>query len=144
MDVLKEHVETNAYGPLLQFQAFAPLLKKSDKPKFAAIGSALGSAGSIEKRPFPSAAYGISKVILHFLVRKAHFEGSDWGLTAFVLDPGFVQTDMGNKGAKAVGLEKAFSTIEESLAFMVPAIDGATKETIGGRFPSIEGGDLPW
>lgn len=144
LDAVKSHIETNAYGPLLQFQAFAPLLKKSAAPKFAAIGSALGSIAGMENRPYPCAAYGVSKAILNFFVRKASFEGNSWGLTAFVLDPGFVQTDMGNKGAQTMGLEKAFTTIEDSLAFMVPVIDGATKEMTSGHFPTIEGGDLQW
>jgi hypothetical protein len=34
----------------------------------------------------------------------------------------FVQTDMGNAGAKKVGLEKAYITVEESIAGMTKVV----------------------
>ncbi|KAF2647184.1 putative aflatoxin biosynthesis ketoreductase nor-1 [Lophiostoma macrostomum CBS 122681] len=142
LDVLKEHVEVNAYGPLVLFQAVLPLLQKSSNPKFAALGSPLGSITGMESRPFPAASYGISKVALHWIVRKIHLEHAN--ITSFALDPGFVQTDMGNSGAQRVGMEKAFITTEESINFLVPAIDKATKAATSGHFPSIEGGDFAW
>lgn len=92
LDTLSEHVEVNAYGPFLLFQAVLPLLEKSANPKFVAIGTPLASIGGMESRPYPSAAYGMSKVMLHWMVKKVHQEHGN--ITAFVLDPGFVQTDM--------------------------------------------------
>ena len=80
----------------------------------------MGSISGIESRPFPSASYGMSKAMLHWMVRKIHQEHAN--ITAFVLDPGFVQTDMGNAGAQRVGMEKAFITVEESLKFMIPTV----------------------
>ena len=142
LDDLQEHIQVNVYGPLTLFQATLPLLERSANPKFAAVGSPLGSIGGMESRPFPSASYGISKAALHWIVRKIHQEHSN--ITAFVLDPGFVQTDMGNEGARKVGMEKAFLTIEQSINFMVPVVDNATKEKTSGHFPSIEGGDFAW
>jgi norsolorinic acid ketoreductase len=80
----------------------------------------MGSITGMESRPFPTASYGMSKVILHWMVRKIHQEHDD--ITAFVLDPGFVQTDMGNDGARRVGMEKAFISVEESIKFLIPAV----------------------
>jgi len=120
LDVLKSHVEVNAYGPLLLFQAVLPLLLKSSSPKFAALGTPIASITGMESRPFPMAAYGMSKVMLHWMVCKAHFDHPE--LTAFVLDPGFVQTDMGNEGAKTFGMEKAFITVEDSAKFLVSTV----------------------
>ncbi|KAI4672897.1 uncharacterized protein J4E78_001400 [Alternaria triticimaculans] len=142
LDVLKSHVEVNAYGPLLLFQAVLPLLLKSSNPKFAALGTPIASITGMESRPFPMAAYGMSKVMLHWMVCKAHFDHPE--LTAFVLDPGFVQTDMGNEGAKTFGMEKAFITVEDSANFLVSTIDKATREETSGHFPTIEGGDFKW
>jgi norsolorinic acid ketoreductase len=119
-EVVKDHVEVNAYGPLLLFQAVLPLLEKASNPKFAALGTPMGSIGGMETRPFPGAAYGMSKAALHWVVRKVHFEHPN--ITAFVLDPGFVQTDMGNTGAKHVGFEKAFTTVEDSIKFLAPSV----------------------
>ncbi|KAI4627101.1 uncharacterized protein J4E87_004443 [Alternaria ethzedia] len=142
LDVLKSHVEVNAYGPLLLFQAVLPMLLKSSNPKFAALGTPIASITGMESRPFPMAAYGMSKVMLHWMVCKAHFDHPE--LTAFVLDPGFVQTDMGNEGAKTFGMEKAFITVEDSANFLVSTIDKATREETSGHFPTIEGGDFKW
>ena len=84
--VLQEHVEVNGYGPIYLFQAVYPLLKKSRKPIFVGVGSPLGSIGGMELRPYPNAAYGPSKAILHWTVRKIHFESKD--MISFVVDPG--------------------------------------------------------
>jgi norsolorinic acid ketoreductase len=56
----------------------------------------------------------------------------------------FVQTDMGNAGAKAVGLEKAFQTVEESVGGIVKTIDEGTRESIGAQFRVWDGSQFPW
>ena len=83
---LNTHIAVNAIGPLVLFQAVSPLLEKSAQPKFAVVGSPLGSIGGMEERPYPCSVYGISKAIANYLVRKIHFENT--GLTSFVIDPG--------------------------------------------------------
>lgn len=50
------------------------------------MGSAIGSIGAMEKRPAPMFAYGASKAMVHYLVRKVHFENER--ITAFAIDPG--------------------------------------------------------
>lgn len=82
----KDHVEINAYGPLLLFQAVKPLLDKANQPKFIALGSPLGSIGGMELRPYPMGAYGASKAMLHYIMRKIHFENET--LISFPVDPG--------------------------------------------------------
>ncbi|PQE08895.1 Short-chain dehydrogenase reductase SDR protein [Rutstroemia sp. NJR-2017a BVV2] len=139
---VKKHVEINAYGPLLLFQAFFPMLSKSKSPKFVAIGTPLGSITGMESRPYTTAAYGSSKAMLHWMVRKIHQENEN--LVAFVVDPGFVQSDMGNTGARRFGMEEAFITIEGSANFIVKTIDESTREKTSGHFPSIDGGDFPF
>ncbi|KAL2824208.1 NAD(P)-binding protein [Aspergillus cavernicola] len=106
IDTVREHIEVNSLGPLYLYQAVYPLLKKSKKPIFVGVGSPLGSIGGMERTPYPSGAYGPSKAMLHWMVRKIHFENEY--LISFVVDPGFPQTDMGNAGARTFGLEKAF------------------------------------
>ncbi|KAL4781687.1 NAD(P)-binding protein [Aspergillus varians] len=142
VDVLKEHMEVNTYSSLYLYQAVYPLLKASKKPMFIGVGSPMGSIGGMDQRPYPSAAYGPSKAVMHWLVRKIHFENEDF--VAFVADPGFVQTDMGNAGAKATGLGKAFLTIEESVGGIANVIDGATRESVGGQLRVWDGSQFPW
>ncbi|KAF2135646.1 uncharacterized protein K452DRAFT_303398 [Aplosporella prunicola CBS 121167] len=145
LNVLKHHVEVNSYGPLLLFQATLPLLEKASSPaKFIAIGSPSGSISTIETRPFPVAAYGISKAAVHYIVRKIHVEHHE--IIAFVVDPGFVQTESGNSAAVAFGLKEAPTTIADSTKFLISTIEGATKEKTSGHFPSmlLQGGDFAW
>lgn len=56
----------------------------------------------------------------------------------------FAQTDMGNTGAKQVGMEKAFTPVDECIAGMVKTIDESTREETGGKFQIWEGGEFPW
>ncbi|KAJ6164161.1 hypothetical protein N7470_002833 [Penicillium chermesinum] len=122
--------------------AIYPLLKKSKHPTFVGVGSPLGSIGGMEQRPYPCAAYGPSKAILHWIVRKIHLENEDF--VSFVADPGFPQTDMGNAGGQAVGLEKAFQTVEESVGGIVKTIDEGTRESVGGQLRVWDGSQFPW
>lgn len=85
---LKLHFAINAVAPVVLFQAFLPYLERSKNPKFINIGSGGGSISEIEKRNFPSAAYGTSKAALHYLTRKVHFEHP--GIITFPIDPGYV------------------------------------------------------
>ncbi|TVY85344.1 Norsolorinic acid ketoreductase [Lachnellula suecica] len=142
LDVLKSHVAVNAYAPILLFQAALPLLEKAKVPKFVAIGTPMASIGGIESRPFSTAAYSMSKVMLHFAMRKIHFEHAD--IVSFPIDPGFVQTDMGNSGAQRFGMKEATTTIADSVGFITSTIDEATKEKHSGHFPTLEGGDFAW
>ena len=91
---VQEHIAVNALGPFLLFQAVYPLLKRSAEPKFVVLGSPMGSIGGMETRPYPSLAYGASKAMAHYLTRKIHFE-NEW-LTAFVVDPGYVEPHLNN------------------------------------------------
>ena len=65
--------------------------------------------------------YGSSKAALNFLTRKIHQENGE--LTAFVVHPGWIDTDLGNAGAEATGLVKAPDSLEgnniESLIALV-------------------------
>ncbi|KAK2817675.1 hypothetical protein FQN49_007972 [Arthroderma sp. PD_2] len=137
-----EHVEVNGFGPLYLFQAVYPLLNKSEKPTFVGVGSPLGSIGDMEKVPYHFAAYGPSKAMLHWMVRKIHFENENF--VSFVADPGFPQTDMGNAGARAIGMEKALHTVEEVVNGMVKDIDGATRESTGAKYRAWDGSQFLW
>ncbi|KAF8850588.1 NAD(P)-binding protein, partial [Acephala macrosclerotiorum] len=137
---VQEHMNVNGIGPLLLFQAVFPLLKKGSK--FVGVSSAISSIGGMEMRPFPCGAYGMSKAVLNYVVRKVHFENEE--LVSFALDPGFVQTEMGNTGAKIFGMNQATTPIDECVVGMAKVIDEATREKTSGKFPIWEGGEFPW
>ncbi|KAH7125107.1 hypothetical protein B0J11DRAFT_527579 [Dendryphion nanum] len=136
LDDLKAHVEPNVYGVVSLYQATLPLLKKSTRePKFLPMGS---SAGFITNQlPIPNAAYGPSKAMLHWLTVRINAE-EDW-LNAYVLSPGWVQTELGNAGAVFFGLEQAHVTVEDSCNGMVEIIAKSTKKDHGGKMVSYDG-----
>ncbi|KAE9381036.1 NAD(P)-binding protein [Stipitochalara longipes BDJ] len=139
---VREHFEVNAVGTIVLFQATWPLLKLSSNPLFVALSTGIASIGDMEGLPLPSTAYGMSKVAINYMVRKIHFENPE--LTAFVISPGWVQTEMGNMGASAAGMEKAPVTLEESITGMLSKIDHATRESISGTFQSFDETNYNW
>ncbi|KAF2219982.1 hypothetical protein BDZ85DRAFT_267915 [Elsinoe ampelina] len=139
---VKDHFTVNTLGPLTLFQAFWPLLQHSSNPKFVAVSTGLSSIGGMGNLPMPAGAYGSSKAMLNFLVRKIHFENEH--LISFVISPGWVQTDMGNAGAVASGMEAAPTTLQDSVAGILQKIDQATRESSGGKFLSFDETAFSW
>ncbi|KAL5085038.1 hypothetical protein Trisim1_010938 [Trichoderma cf. simile WF8] len=127
---IQEHIDINAYGVVSLYQATRDLLQKSTKkPIFVTIGS---GAGALERQPpVPNAAYGPSKVLVNWYGVRINAE-DEW-LNAFVLEPGFVQTDMGNNAAQIFGIGEAPTSVEESVGGLFKVITTATKETHGGK-----------
>ena len=143
LSVLEKHMSVNAYGPIAFFQAAYPLLLASANPKFIGVSSMLASIGKIEDLAiYKESAYGMSKAVLNYLVRRVHAEIE--GIVAVALDPGFVQTDMGNSGAKRVGMEKAWYTVDESINHLVKEIERASRKTTSGKFIAYGGEEFPW
>ncbi|KAJ4349468.1 uncharacterized protein N0V89_008083 [Didymosphaeria variabile] len=97
---MKGHMAPNVYGVVSLYQATRGLLEKSVQPSFVLMGSQAGVLSNLP--PVPNAAYGPSKAAAHWLIVRLHAE-EEW-LNAFVLDPGWVQTDLGQAGARGWGL----------------------------------------
>ena len=139
---VRSHFEVNAIGVLTLFQATLPLLLKSPKPIFVALSTGISSIGAMGDIPIPATAYGMSKVALNYMIRKIHFENER--LTAFVLSPGWVQTDMGAAGAAAMGMERAPVDVEDSVQGMLEKIDNATRAETSGTLQSFDETKYPW
>ncbi|KAL7941997.1 NAD(P)-binding protein [Trichoderma barbatum] len=133
---IQKHIDINAYGMVSLYQATRDLLQESTKkPIFATIGSGAGSLG--RQPPVPNAAYGPSKILVNWYGVRINAE-EEW-LNAFVLEPGFVQTDMGTAAALFFGISEAPTTVEDSVGGLFKVITTATKETHGGRVVSYTG-----
>lgn len=89
--------------------------------------------GCLRRRqpPVPNAAYGAAKCTLPWYALRISAE-DEW-LNAYVLDPGFVQTDGGNSAAKTFGMKEAPTTVDESTDGMFTIMTGAIKEKLGGQ-----------
>lgn len=67
----------------------------------------------------------------------------EW-LSTFVLDTGFVQTDMDNTAARTFGMDKASLTTDESVDGMFQVLTMATKEKYGGKVVLYTGEIQAW
>ncbi|KAJ7776755.1 hypothetical protein DFH07DRAFT_797614 [Mycena maculata] len=148
----REHWEVNTLGTIVLFQAAHGLLLASPSgvPTFALIST---GAASIERYiHLQAGAYGASKAAANFLVKVLDKEHP--ALIALAINPGWVATDMGNRGAVANGLPRAPVSVEDSVAGILSRIDGATKEKSSGRFWNfkatsgnawdVETEEVPW
>ncbi|KAJ7607688.1 hypothetical protein FB45DRAFT_763940 [Roridomyces roridus] len=131
-----EHYQINTLGFIVLYQAVHYLLlaSPSGAPILAYISSMAGSITSYINLHAP--AYMGSKAASNFIVRT--IDDEDPKLIVFSLHPGWVQTDMGNAGAVANGMEKAPDTLEESISGLLRKIDGATKEGTSGKFLNFQ------
>ncbi|KAI5861162.1 NAD(P)-binding protein [Durotheca rogersii] len=140
IEQLQRHVDVNFYGGIRLFQATIPLLRKAANPKFVTMGTA---AASLKNQVnIPNALYGPTKAAGHWIAVRINNEEEK--VNSFVIHPGFVQTDMGNRSAQALGLEKAFVTVDDSCDGIFKLISESTKEATGGRFWNYDGEELPW
>ncbi|TFY79841.1 hypothetical protein EWM64_g4172 [Hericium alpestre] len=122
---------TNIAGPAFVSQIYLPLLEKGKRKVIMNLTSGIGSIGL--DYGDKNASYCISKTGLNMLTYKQAKERPD--LIAFVVDPGWVKTDMGGEGAV---LEP-----HESIGGLLKLITNATPES-SGKFFRYNGEVLPW
>ncbi|KAL5045512.1 hypothetical protein BDW71DRAFT_198244 [Aspergillus fruticulosus] len=134
---IRAHFETNIIGFVRVYQAFLPFLKAAGDPKFVTIGSSAANVVSS-----PNAAYAPTNLVQHWYTRTVAVQ-EPW-LTAFPVDPGFVQSDLGNQAAQLLGLEKPPITVKESARAVVEVIDASTRESHSGKLWKWTGKEEPW
>ncbi|OOF96776.1 hypothetical protein ASPCADRAFT_129845 [Aspergillus carbonarius ITEM 5010] len=138
----------NTLGPVRLFQTLRGLLlegsKKGRDVKWVNVSTGAASLGLFEiTRIGWNTAYGVSKVGGNWITLAMHTE-EPW-LVTFAVHPGLVQTEMGNAGARKIGLEEAPNTLEESATKMIAVIDKATREKTSGKFLNvIDETEFPW
>jgi NAD(P)-dependent dehydrogenase (short-subunit alcohol dehydrogenase family) len=123
----------NAVAPLVLTEALWPLLARSSAPRIVAITSGYGSIGA-NTGGFPY-TYATSKAALNQIMRSVAADLGPRGAIVLLLNPGWVQTDMGGEGA--------LLSVEESVAGMLRLVDHA-KPADNGRFYSHLGEREPW
>lgn len=92
------------------------------------MGSRRGRSGSLGD-------YGDSKAALNDEFRKRSHQWRDAGAIAVVIHPGWVQTDMGGRGASL--------TVSQSVEGIISVLDGLTADD-HGRFLTWDGRTHPW
>ena len=89
-------MDTNFMGPIRTSKYFLPLLKKSDDARIINLSSGMGELASLRSGGY--GAYRLSKTSLNAftILLASELQGS---VKVFAMCPGWVQTDMGGKGA---------------------------------------------
>lgn len=130
-DSLLHILRINAVAPLLIAQRYLDLLRRGNDPKLVGITSEHGAiALKPDGGPF---GYSASKAALNMFMRTLAFESN--GVTTFLVDPGWVQTDMGGRHAAL--------TPEQSVEGMIAVIEAVGQEHNGG-FYRWDGEIMPW
>ncbi len=130
-DVLRV-MRVNAVGPLLIAQEYLDLLRAGENAKIANVTSGYGSVSQNSGFPY---SYSASKAALHQLMRSLAAEIRQWGIMTVLLDPGWVQTDMGGPNAPL--------PVEQSAGGMIKVIDALTPER-SGAFINWQGSEMQW
>lgn len=98
-DIVGEAINTNLYGPWRMAKAFAPLLKKSARPRIVNVSSGSGSLATMGAGP---PAYNVSKTGLNALTRMLAAEMAGDGVLVNAICPGWVATEMGGAGGRPI------------------------------------------
>jgi NAD(P)-dependent dehydrogenase (short-subunit alcohol dehydrogenase family) len=128
---LDDSLRTNAAGPFLITQALAPHL--AEGAKVANLSSMLGSIASVDG--FHTPTYAISKAAQNMATVLLAQALRERGITVIALHPGWVQTDMGGKGAQVTPADSA-----RGLLGVIDSVGIADS----GRFIDWQGNALPW
>jgi NAD(P)-dependent dehydrogenase (short-subunit alcohol dehydrogenase family) len=130
---LETSFRTNAVGPLLLSQAFAPLLAKGARPRIGNVSSVLGSVASV--REFRTPSYAMSKAALNMATALLARALAPQGVAVVALHPGWARTDMGGAQAEVEP--------RDAVAGLLRVLDALTPEASGG-FRDWQGKPLPW
>lgn len=129
--VMLDTLHTNAVAPILIGQAFLGLLRRGNRPRLVHLSSQVGSfTWNTHGR---SPLYAASKAALNMYTRCIAHEAPD--ITAVVVHPGWVQTDMGGPSAP-LAVPDAVQQLRALFDRLTPAENG--------HFLNYNGHAHPW
>jgi NAD(P)-dependent dehydrogenase (short-subunit alcohol dehydrogenase family) len=123
---------TNVVGPALMCQALVENVARSERKLMVTITSGMGSIADSSGGHY---VYRSTKAAVNMVMHSLALELKARGIGVFVINPGWVKTDMG--GARAPLSPQA------SIAAMRGVFDGVTLEDTGA-FLNYDGGRYPW
>jgi NAD(P)-dependent dehydrogenase (short-subunit alcohol dehydrogenase family) len=123
----------NAIGPLRVTVALLPQVRRSSVKKLVHITSGMGSIS--DNTSGGSYAYRMSKAALNMMSRSLARDLEGDGITSFVINPGWVQTDMGGS--------RAPTPVDESVRGILRETDRATRAE-SGEFLNWKGNRYAW
>jgi NAD(P)-dependent dehydrogenase (short-subunit alcohol dehydrogenase family) len=131
-DALRTY-EINGLGPLRVTFALLPNLRAGKGKLVAHVSSGMGSIEDNGSGGYY--AYRMSKAALNMASRSLSVDLRPDGIRSVVLNPGWVQTDMGGSSAP--------TSPADSVAGMLARLDAMTAKQ-SGSFLNWSGGEYPW
>jgi len=125
--------KVNSIAPLRVAEAFLENVAKSDRKLIAALTSGMGSIADTSGGSY---AYRASKAALNMSYRNLAIDLKSRGIIAVVINPGWVQTDMGGAGAPLAP--------SASIAAMRKVFDGLSLADTGKFLDREPGVGWPW
>jgi NAD(P)-dependent dehydrogenase (short-subunit alcohol dehydrogenase family) len=125
--------DVNAMGPLRLTVALLPHVRRGTVKKLVHVTSGMGSIGDNESGGYY--AYRMSKAALNMMSRSLACDLRGEGIVSVVINPGWVQTDMGGPSAP--------TPVDESVRGILREVDRATLAD-SGEFLNWKGNRYPW
>ncbi len=132
-DAWRGTLETNLLGVVKVAEAFAPHLKRGNKPLIVAVSSLMGSIADNDSGG--SLLYRSSKAALNASMKSLAIDLESEGIGVLIFHPGWVRTDMGGPNA--------LIDAATSVSGMIGQI-GAFKLSETGSFLKYDGTRMPW
>ena len=96
LQIVRDTMQTNVYGPLLLSRLAIPIMKSRRYGRIVNLSSGMGS---LTEMGAGYTAYRMSKAGINVVTRVLAAETQGMGILVNSVDPGWVQTDMGGRGA---------------------------------------------
>ncbi|MGE0872126.1 MAG: SDR family oxidoreductase [Kofleriaceae bacterium] len=128
-----ETYDVNALGPLRVSIALLPFLRRGTAKKLIHLTSGMGSIA--DNSSGGHYAYRMSKTALNMMSKSLAVDLRNDGIISIVVNPGWVQTDMGGHSAP--------TPVADSVRGILAIADSATLAD-SGEFFNWKGGRYPW
>jgi NAD(P)-dependent dehydrogenase (short-subunit alcohol dehydrogenase family) len=106
LEIVRDTMQTNVYGPLLLSRLAIPLMKTRRYGRIVNLSSGMGSLSEMGAGYI---AYRLSKAGINVVTRVLAAESEGMGILINSVDPGWVRTAMGGRGANR-SVEKGAET----------------------------------
>ncbi len=126
-------IDVNALGPVRVVRAVLPCVRRGARKCLVHITSGMGSIG--DNTSGGAYGYRMSKAALNMASKSMSVDLGREGIASVVVNPGWVQTDMGGAGAPL--------PVEDSAAHILDLIDRLRPEDSGSFF-NHTGAKYPW
>jgi NAD(P)-dependent dehydrogenase (short-subunit alcohol dehydrogenase family) len=132
-DTWAKVLEANTMGPMRVAEAFVDHVARSDRKLIVTLTSGMGSLA--DNTSGGSIAYRSSKAAVNMVMRSLAIDLTPRGITCVVVNPGWVQTDMGGPHAR-ISPAESVTKLRRLIDTLGPAQSG--------KFFNYDGREYPW